>query len=285
VVNPVVDVVNPVVDPVVDVVNPVVDVVNPVVDPVVDVVNPVVDPVVDVVNPVVDPVNNAPISDTLISAPVPPGPVDDVTAPATAPATTLSPAPAVSAPAVGAGLDPVATEGVVPSATPVSQTAFPTPTLVWETNPSVGSSSLGSGPGALHSEQQGAPEGVLRAPLISTSQDDLAATGQVPVQTGILSAPRSIAANLSLMIGAGVAALGSLLDEAKGLLDRMPQSFPSAPAPAGSSSSSSSGGSGFQLLGALALLSILLLGGKHLWSAREFIKPSSALLPIIERPG
>jgi hypothetical protein len=84
----------------------------------------------------------------------------------------------------------------------------------------------------------------------------------------------------------GVAALDLLLAEAKGLLDRMPQSFPSGgPAPAGSSSSSSGGGSGFQLLGALALLSILLLGGKHLWSDREFIKPSSALLPIIERPG
>jgi hypothetical protein len=28
-----------------------------------------------------------------------------------------------------------------------------------------------------------------------------------------------------------------------------------------------------------------LLSGKFLWSRREFLKPSSALLPIIERPG
>ncbi len=104
------------------------------------------------------------------------------------------------------------------------------------------------------------------------------------MRTGVLSDPNSIEANISL-IGAGVAALNLLLTEATGLLDRMPQSFPSGPASAGSSSSSSGGGSGFQLLGALALLSILLLGGKHLWPTREFLKPSAALLPIIERPG
>jgi hypothetical protein len=28
-----------------------------------------------------------------------------------------------------------------------------------------------------------------------------------------------------------------------------------------------------------------LLGGKTLWSARELLKPSTALIPIIERPG
>src|SRR3712207_262013 len=125
----------------------------------------------------------------------------------------------------------------------------------------------------------------LELMFAGSSTDQSVGIEQAPVRTGILSDPRSIEANLSLM-GMGVAALDLLLAEAKGLLDRMPQSLPSgSPAPAGSSSSSSSGGGGFQLLGALALLSILLLGGKHLWLAREFIKPSSALVPIIERPG
>jgi hypothetical protein len=132
--------------------------------------------------------------------------------------------------------------------------------------------------------QQGTLEGVLGATLEGSSTDELLATQQVPVWTGTFSNPRSIEANLSL-IGAGLGVLDLLLTEATGLLDRMPQSFPSGPAPAGSSSSSSSGGSGFQLIGALALLSILLFGGKHLWPTREFLKPSAALLPIIERPG
>ena len=137
---------------------------------------------------------------------------------------------------------------------------------------------------------QGPLEGVVGATLAGSSTYESAGTEQSPVRIATFSNTRSIEANLSLTIGAGVvAALDLLLDEARGLLDRMPQSLPSGPAPAGSSSSGSSssgGGSGFQLLGALALLSILLLGGgKHLWSAGEFIKPSSALLPIIERPG
>lgn len=51
----------------------------------------------------------------------------------------------------------------------------------------------------------------------------------------------------------------------------------------GSSNSSSS--TGFELLGAIALLSILLAGGKHVWETRETLKPSSVVLPALERPG
>ena len=166
-------------------------------------------------------------------------------------------------------------------AAPAYQSALPMPNPTWETGLAapVNAQQIGV--------QQGTPEAALGATLVGSSPNDSVGTEQVPVRTGILSNTRSIEANLSL-IGAGVAALDLLLAEAKGLLDRMPQSFPSGPVPAGSSSSSSSssgGGSGFQLLGDLALLSILLLGGKHLWSTREFLKPSSALLAIIERPG
>jgi hypothetical protein len=57
------------------------------------------------------------------------------------------------------------------------------------------------------------------------------------------------------------------------------------PSPQGSSSGSSSSSGGFGFLAVLALLSLLLLSGKFLWTSREFLKPTSALLPIIERPG
>jgi hypothetical protein len=73
---------------------------------------------------------------------------------------------------------------------------------------------------------------------------------------------------------------------------QIPQPFslgsavPAAGSSSGGSGSGSSGGSsgGFDL-GALALLSILLLSGKFLWNAQNFLKPSTALIPILERPG
>jgi hypothetical protein len=75
------------------------------------------------------------------------------------------------------------------------------------------------------------------------------------------------------------------------MLSQVPQLFPAGLIPAagsfsGESGSGSSGGSSGGLdLGALALLSILLLSGKFLWNAQNFLKPSTALIPILERPG
>ena len=201
----------------------------------------------------------------------------------------------VLAPVMGAGLDPIAAEGVVPSATPPFQTGFPTPTSALETSSSGGSSSLGSGPVAPVDGPQGTPEGALDATTFagSSSSDGWSAgTEKAPSKTGILSDTRSTkAANLCLIGAAALATLDRLLTEATGFLEGMPLSLPAGalPVAAGSFSGASGGGSGagssFELLGALALLSILLLGGKHLWSACEFLKPSAALLPIIERPG
>jgi hypothetical protein len=117
------------------------------------------------------------------------------------------------------------------------------------------------------------------------------------VKTGISSDPRSVkaATNDVSLVGAALASLDRLLSEAKGFLDGILSNSPAGALPAGalptgagsaSGGSGASGGStGFVLLGALAFLSTLLLSGKHLWAAREFLKPSSALLPIIERPG
>jgi hypothetical protein len=167
--------------------------------------------------------------------------------------------------------------------------ALPTPSPALETSTS-GGSPLGSERVALVDMQQisvqnGSPNRAFEPIFAGSSTDSSVRIEQASARTGVLSDSNPIEANISLIIGTGVVALDLLLTEATGLLERMPQSFPSGPASAGSSSSSSGGGSGFQLLGALALLSILLLGGKHLWPTREFLKPSAALLPIIERPG
>jgi hypothetical protein len=78
---------------------------------------------------------------------------------------------------------------------------------------------------------------------------------------------------------------------AQSIPSQIPQPFPAgailaAGSSSGVSSSGSSGGSNGGLdLGALALLSILLLSGKFLWNAQNFLKPSTALIPILERPG
>ena len=90
-------------------------------------------------------------------------------------------------------------------------------------------------------------------------------------------------------LAALVAPIYSWVDHA--MATQMPQPFPTGAMPAagssasGSGSSSGSGGSGGFDLGALALLSLLLLSGKFLWSVRDLLRPSTALVPILERPG
>ncbi len=80
---------------------------------------------------------------------------------------------------------------------------------------------------------------------------------------------------------------------ANGLLNNgLPQPFSGglpipAPgsAPAGGSVISSGGSGLLEMMGILALLSVLLLSGKALRSAREFPRPDSILRLAIERPG
>ena len=76
----------------------------------------------------------------------------------------------------------------------------------------------------------------------------------------------------------------SLVEDVLPIQIPQPLGAASAAAAAGSLSggSSSDGGTG---LGILALVLVSLLSGKTLWSARELLKPSTALIPIIERPG
>ena len=83
--------------------------------------------------------------------------------------------------------------------------------------------------------------------------------------------------------------LNSLLGGVEGVLNQALQSLPGGAAPSavgltsGSSVAGSGGSSG--LVGVLAFLAILLLGGKYLWSASAFLRPNSALRLAIERPG
>jgi hypothetical protein len=86
--------------------------------------------------------------------------------------------------------------------------------------------------------------------------------------------------------------LGGLLGGVQDALNQGLQSFPAGTIPAsGSGLSVASGSSGFSgssrddYMAILALLAILLLSGKFLWSAPEFLRPNSALRLVTERPG
>jgi hypothetical protein len=108
---------------------------------------------------------------------------------------------------------------------------------------------------------------------------------QAATKTGTLSNTYSKQVDLSFF---EKVLLALNLARMKNVQDQMPQAFPDGAMPAagslsgGSSSSSSSGGLEAGILG---LLAALLLGGKFLWTARDFLKPNAALLLAIEQPG
>jgi hypothetical protein len=80
---------------------------------------------------------------------------------------------------------------------------------------------------------------------------------------------------------------------ANGLLNNsgMPQPFsgglPIAAAASGSAGGSapSSGGDGFPAAAILALLAVIVFGGKSLLAAREFLRPDSIPSLVLEHPG
>jgi hypothetical protein len=85
--------------------------------------------------------------------------------------------------------------------------------------------------------------------------------------------------------------LGGLLGGVQDALNQGLQSFPAGTIPASGSGLSVGSGSGFSgssrddYMAILALLAMLLLSGKFLWSAPEFLRPNSALRLVTERPG
>lgn len=132
---------------------------------------------------------------------------------------------------------------------------------------------------------------------ISASADDHLGTGPTPGARDRIESALSDDNLTALDLFAGVEGVltqvpESLPDGTVAVRDSSggPRSFPAGGLPAaavGSSggSNSSSSSAGFELLGTLALLSILLVRGKHLWEARGFLKPSLVVLPALERPG
>ena len=238
------------------VVAPVVETAQPVVAPVVETARPVVAPIVETAQPVV-----SPIVDTaqLVVAPV---------------VETAQPV-----------VNPVV-ETAQPVVDPTVRTSVPQPapvigTLQQPENPLASPSvSLSFAPRALDSASSlGAGGSTLVAPqrnLVELSSSSYGSAGVLNSYSALVS--HSLLSGLISSLS-----FGGVED----LLNQTPQPFsPGVPPASGSSSGSSSGyGGGNGLLGILALLSLLLLGGKFLWARREFLKPSSALLPIIERPG
>jgi hypothetical protein len=151
-----------------------------------------------------------------------------------------------------------------------------------------------SQPGGESQAYQTALPALATAVTASTSTLD---SGTVPVaQEGNLESSASNAtANLSssyleqVVLSLFEEDLSSLnLAGMKGTQNQVPQPFPASgmPVAAGGFSSGSSSSSSVGLdTGILGLLAILLLGGKFLWSTRDFLKPNTALLLAIERPG
>jgi hypothetical protein len=135
----------------------------------------------------------------------------------------------------------------------------------------------------LHSElasaAQGSTEGSTEA-----SAGGLAETVQEEGSSAKVAEASAVSKVLSTKILAALQGAVSSVEDVLPIQIPQPLDAAGAAAAAGSSSggSSSDGGTG---LGILALVLVSLLGGKSLWSARESLKPSTTLIPIIERPG
>ncbi len=226
---------------------PVQDTAEPVLAPVVDTAEPVLAPVVDTAEPVL-----APVVDTAepVLAPVAePTPVVGM-----GPETTAAPAIGTLQPENPLALSSTSPSSLVPS--PLEESA------------SSSASSVVAGGSTLVAPQRNLVE-------LSSSYE----------WARVLNSYTAHVSHSLLSSGLIPTLSYSAVED---LLNQVPQPFSPGvpPAGSGSSSGSSSGyGGGMGLLGILALLSSLLLGGKFLWSRRDFLKPSSAFVPIIERPG
>jgi hypothetical protein len=252
---------DPLVEPLNDVAEPAVRTAGQVVEPVGAATDSIVEPVAKTTRPLVEPVKQ-------VAVPVV-EPIDDAVG-------TLSQA-------LDPPVDPLG-QIASPLASPVSETATP-PTAPVDTG--VGTSAavdpvFSEGAG-LHSELASAIQSSFEvssdgfgSSLAGVMQEEIssAKTAEAPV---VSKTP--ISKFLAALQGAV-----SLVEDILPIQIPQPLGAAGAAAAAGSSSggSSSDGGSG---LGILALVLVSLLSGKYLWGAREFLKPSTALIPIIERPG
>jgi hypothetical protein len=275
-VKPVKEASDPVVTPIQDTVAPISETARPLLAPASEALEPVVTPIQDTTAPVVEPVSEGASLPLL-------GPLDEATNPVLDPlGSQLEPmsAPMTAvAPMTGAAgqmFEPVSAEGSVPFLGGDGQPYW-------------------SQPEGESQAYQTALPALATAVTASTSTLD---SDTVPVaQEGNLESSASNAtANLSssyleqVVLSLFEEDLSSLnLAGMKGTQNQVPQPFSAGGMPmaaggfsSGSSSSSSGGSLDTSILG---LLAILLLGGKFLWSTRDFLKPNAVLLLAIERPG
>ncbi len=223
------------------------------------------------------PTTSTPTTDT--STPTTSAPTTDTSTPTTSAPTTDTSTPTTSAPTTDTSTttDLMPTREALPTTEPVLNDPLPA------TEP-------------VLNDPLPATEPVLTAPL--TDPVSAAPLGTEALLSSYLeSLGRSVVDGLLNLLAGVVGALSkglqSLLDFLGGLagaLHQGLQSFPAGAIPAagglsvGSSSSSGFGGKDLDPA-ALALLAILLLSGKYLWSASEFLRPNSAFRLAVERPG
>ena len=319
VVQPVADTVEGTTEPVKDTVEPVVGTVEESAEPVLDTVEPIVRPVKDTVEPVVDPVEDpdtppAPPADD----PGVPGakPVQETVDPVDAGGPGLKPNERPDAGVATThrpdelpnlrGPQPTEAESIEALADPAGQAAEPvvgsTPDPVLRTEGSAGEAAVFE-EGALRAGEGislGASSGSLAANVTpddfrGSSARGLTLGAQAPAGTVLTGTEGSMTPSFSVGVSTGEYA--SIVDylattTARGSQDGLPRPSPfSGAMPAGAAGGSASGlgagsgGLGFGL-GALAMLLMLsTLYGRLLLSLRNFLRPTSALVLAIERPG
>jgi hypothetical protein len=280
VLKPVQETVEPAVKPVQQTVEPVLGTVEDTAKPVLDTVDPVVQPLKDTVDPVVAPVKET--IDPVVATTHRPDELFNQRPEPTGAATIealVGPAQQATEPGVGATLDPVLRTESSPGVAPVLKEG-----------------AVRAGEGI----SLGASSGPLAANMIpddflGSSARGLTPSARAPAGTVVTGTEGSVTSSFSMGVSTGEYA--SILDylattTARGSQDGLPRPSPFPGAipvgPAGSSSSglgASSGGLGFGW-GALAVVLMLCaLYGRFLLPLRNFLRPTSALVLAIERPG
>jgi hypothetical protein len=251
-------------------VEPVAETTRLVVEPVKEVVAPVIEPVGEITGPLVSPLGET--ATTPLSALVDPAIGTAAVEPG-----LFEPLVGPSEPLVGPSLGPFA-KAIEPVAVmPIDEAAdialLPSGELFGTV------SSEGT---VLHSELASTAQGGIEGPS-EASASGLAGTEQEEASSAKAAEAPVVSKTLSSKFLAALqGAVFSLVEDI--LPIQIPKPLGAAGAAVGSLSGGSSSDSGIGL-GILALMLVSLLGGKSLWSAREFLKPSTTLIPIIERPG
>jgi hypothetical protein len=281
--EPVKDVAEPAVRTAGQAVEPVGAATDPIVEPVAETTRPVVEPVKKVAVPLVEPIDDAagtlsqaldPLVNPLgqIAGPLA-SPVSESATPSAAPVDPMLTEPLVDPPLgqlVEAGVEPA-------TVVPVDEAADIALLPAREPFDPVSSEGV-----VVQSELASAVQGSLN---VSSDGSASSLTGaKQEISSAKAAEAPVVSKTLSTKFLAALQGAVSLVEDILPIQIPQPLGAAGAAAAAGSLSGGSSSDSGIGL-GILALMLVSLLGGKSLWSAREFLKPSTTLIPIIERPG